>query len=211
MNVFYDLLTYLKINIIDILLIVVGASAFITYLWQRKAERKTAATIILEQIDASENTISYFRKKYIYEKQKIDHEDVYLSKNLNFDAWEKYQHLLIKEFTPHELSVLNDFFDSVYTIEKTRSSLNDCYNATWNSKAFVTQWMCGKYHDTMLTTPDEQEKMLNEFISANKNTPDYIPNLIYDNLCTALIQYKEIRDTVAYQKLVKISFRKNIE
>ena len=51
-------------NILDIALVVVGASAFITYILQTKNERKTAAALIIEQINSTEAIIEEIFMKF---------------------------------------------------------------------------------------------------------------------------------------------------
>ena len=64
MEIVKTILSWLWENIFDIALVIVGASAFITYLLQVRNERKTAAALIIEQIDCT--YIYCCRSKRIY-------------------------------------------------------------------------------------------------------------------------------------------------
>ena len=87
-------------NILDIALVVVGASAFITYVLQAKAERKTAAALIVEQIDSIEKIVEDLKDTYLHNNQRLDDNTVYLSRQISYDgAWSKYKHLMIKKLS----------------------------------------------------------------------------------------------------------------
>ena len=100
-------------NILDIALVVVGASAFITYILQTKNERKTAAALIVEQIDSIEKIVEDLKDTYLHNNQRLDDNTVYLSRQISYDgAWDTYKHLMIKKLSNSEFELLQKFFNS---------------------------------------------------------------------------------------------------
>lgn len=203
-------------NILDIALVVVGASAFITYVLQAKAERKTAAALIVEQIDSIEKIVEDLKDTYLHNNQRLDDNTVYLSRQISYDgAWSKYKHLMIKKLSNSEFELLQKFFNSAYQIEKTKSDIVHSFKIGWNHKSFVYQLMNGKFHDPTYICPEHytgnatnNEELIREFDAANANTIGFNPNIAYQGLYAELNNYSSISGTTAYDKLLKIANRK---
>lgn len=203
-------------NILDIALVVVGASAFITYILQRKNERKTAAALIVEQIDSIEKIVEDLKDTYLHNNQRLDDNTVYLSRQISYDgAWNKYKHLMIKKLSNSEFELLQKFFNSAYQIEKTKSDIVHCFKNGWNHKSLVYQLMNGKFHDPTYILPAHytgkainNEGLIIEFDSANANTIGFNPNIAYQGLYAELNNYSSISGTTAYDKLLKLADRK---
>lgn len=76
----------------DLLLIAVGLSAFGVYYWQKRDEKRSAATLIKGQIDLIEERIYALKSDHQLGNISIYHSKAILQENL----WEKYKHLFIK-------------------------------------------------------------------------------------------------------------------
>ena len=203
-------------NILDIALVVVGASAFITYILQTKNERKTAAALIVEQIDSIEKIVEDLKDTYLHNNQRLDDNTVYLSRQISYDgAWDTYKHLMIKKLSNSEFELLQKFFNSAYQIEKTKSDIVHCFKIGWNHKSLVYQLMNGKFHDPTYIPPDNylgkastNEDLLREFDVANTSTIGFNPYIAYQGLYAELNNYSSISGTTAYDKLLKLAGRK---
>ena len=137
-----NILSWVWENIFDIALVIVGASAFFTYILQQRNEKRTAATLIIEQIDSIENIIEDLKNTYIHNNNTLDDNSVYLSKEISYDgAWTSYKHLVIHQLSNSEFCLVQKFFNSAYQIEKTRSDIIYCFKLSWNNKSLVTQLM----------------------------------------------------------------------
>lgn len=216
MEIIKIILSWAGENIFDIALIIVGASAFITYLLQIRNERKTAAALIIEQINSIEKIIEDLKNTYLHNNKALDDNSVYLSREIAYDgAWSSYKHLMIKQLSNSEFDLLQKFFDSAYQIEKTRSDIIYCFKLSWNNKSLVYQLMNGKFNDPTYVIPDTYTgksknitELISEFNIANQATIGFNPQIAYNGLYAELNNYSALSGTTAYEKLLKIANRK---
>lgn len=203
-------------NVLDIALVVVGASAFITYVLQTKNEMKTAAALIIEQINSTEAIIEDLKKTYLHNNRTLDDNSVYLSREILYDgAWSSYKHLMIKQLSNSEFDLLQIFFNSAYQIEKTRSDIIYCFKLSWHNKSLVYQLTNGKFNDPTYVIPNtytgnakNATQLIMEFNNANQSTIGFNPQIAYDGLYAELNNYTSLSGTTAYAKLLKIAGRK---
>ena len=203
-------------NIFDIALIVVGASALIIYVLQIKSECKTAAALIIEQIDSIEEIIEDLKNTYLHNNNTLDDNSVYLSREIVYaGAWSSYKHLMIKHLSNSEFDLLQKFFNSAYQIEKTRSDIIHCFKLGWNNKSLVCQLINGKFNDPTYELklnadgkPISPIEMITAFNIANQNTISFNPQIAYSGLYAELNNYNALSGTTAYAKLLKLSGRK---
>lgn len=215
MEILKVIFSWIGENILDIALVVVGASAFITYILQTKNERKTAAALIIEQINSTEVIIEDLKNTYLHSKTLEDN-SVYLSREISYDgAWSSYKHLLIKQLSNSEFNLLQKFFNSAYQIEKTRSDIIYCFKLSWNNKSLVYQLINGKFNDPTYVIPNTNTgnaknatQLIKEFVDANQSTLGFNPQIAYDGLYAELNNYTSLSGTTAYAKLLKIAGRK---
>ena len=91
MEIFEKILAWFLENLINIALVIVGATAFITYILENKRKVKTAATLIVKQIDEIENAV-----KGLATSEQINGAVIYKSKQiLSENYWQKYRHLFL--------------------------------------------------------------------------------------------------------------------
>ena len=211
-----NILSWVWENIFDIALVIVGASAFFTYILQQRNEKRTAATLIIEQIDSIENIIEDLKNTYIHNNNTLDDNSVYLSKEISYDgAWTSYKHLVIHQLSNSEFCLVQKFFNSAYQIEKTRSDIIYCFKLSWNNKSLVTQLMNGKFNDPTYITPQISEgilrtapELISAFQIANQNSTGFIPHIAYSGLYAELNNYTALSGTTAYAKLLKPANKK---
>ncbi len=216
MEVIKTILFWIWENIFDIALIMVGASAFITYVLQVRNEKRTAAALIIEQIDSTEKIIDELKNTYLHNNKKLDDTSVYLSREITYDgAWDSYKHLIIKELSHSEFDLLQRFFNSAYQIEKTKSDIIHCFKLSWNNKSLVTHLINGKFNDPTYECPEDSNgnkkipsSLITEFNQANKSASGFSAQISYDGLYAELENYKQLSGTTAYAKLLKLAGRK---
>ncbi len=104
-------------NIINILLVLGGFTAFLIYYFQCKAKRRDAAALIVTQIEelkekmlqinniSIDNTIN---EKAFYETLDI----------ITENQWEKYKHLFIKKMDSNSFKTINNFYESVLSVRE---------------------------------------------------------------------------------------------
>lgn len=216
MEVIKTILFWIWENVFDIALIIVGASAFITYVLQVKNEKRTAAALIIEQIDSTEKIIDGLKNTYLHNDKKLDDNSVYLSREIIYNgAWDSYKHLIIKELSHSEFDLLQKFFNSAYQIEKTKSDIVYCFKLSWDNKSLVTQLINGKFNDPTYELPTDPKGikktaagLIGEFNEANKNSSGFNANISYQGLYAELDNYTSLSGTTAYAKLLKLAKRK---
>lgn len=216
MEITKAILSWIWENIFDIALIIVGASAFITYLLQVKNERKTAAALIVEQINSIEKIIEELKSTYLHNKKELDDKSVYLSREIDYDgAWSSYKHLVIKQLSNSEFDLLQKFFNSAYQIEKTKSDITYCFKLSWNNKSLVTHLINGKFHDPTFECPISSEgkqitpdDLIKNFHALNQNATGFNAQISYNGLYAELDNYTALSGTTAYEKLLKLAGRK---
>lgn len=109
----------------DLLLIAVGLSAFGVYYWQKRDEKRSAATLIKGQIDLIEERIYALKSDHQLGNISIYHSKAILQENL----WEKYKHLFIKRLQKSDAELIQKFYDSAEQIESMQEVIFQSY---WN-------------------------------------------------------------------------------
>lgn len=213
MEIIKLVLTWIWENIFDIALVVVGASAFVTYFLQKKNEYRAAATLIIGQIDSIEEQISELK----HQPQLNNDVMYYVKAILEENMWEKYKHLFVKKLSTPEYQLIQLFFDNAGMLERVRSEIVDMIMTSWHEKSAAS-------HQIIASILNEKSKLEN---SATKEQVDAImrrleifkkdfsecdtsftPNISIASLMISLNNYYPISGTTAYQKLKDISFDK---
>lgn len=121
----------LRNNWTDLLLIVVGLSAFAIYIWQKNDQRSAAATLVKEQIDTIERNVSVLKND-----PNLGSVSVYHSKNVLIgNHWEDQKHLLVKKLSHSEIETIQRFFDNAMQIENARIDIIKVINNDWVNKS----------------------------------------------------------------------------
>ena len=188
--------------ILDGLVVIGGFSAIGIYIHQKYVEKKTAATLILEQIDEIESAVKPLQE-YYKKYHRIDDREIYISGEIPCDgAWQKYQNLFIKNLNEADRTLIQTFFNSAYRIEKSRLDTNDVYHITWNSKSIAWQYYAGE----SLKTKEDITSAINNFYA---QTGCFTPKLVNDTMTSEIASFVPLSGTIAYEKLLKKSYRKH--
>ena len=201
--------TWLTTNMIDLALVAVGTSAFVTYFLQKKTKKKTAATLILDQIDSIEHAVNKLKEGYSHGKKELTDNDVYLSNEVKYtDAWDKYKHLMIKGLSQSERELIQRFFESACQIEKARTDIIFSFKLGWEHKSQTLALMTGKFRDpTFQTDRKKADDLLRAYENNTIVTPLFKPHIAYTALYAELDNYTKLSGTTAYEKLQEMSFR----
>lgn len=124
MNVVF---AFLEENRLNLLLVLVGLSAFVTYFWQKRDSKRAAATLLKSQIDSVEKSILQLKNDHDLGNQSVYNSGKILSENL----WEKYKHLFVKELSQSEIDLIQRFFDNAEQIERTRADITKSMMLSW--------------------------------------------------------------------------------
>lgn len=184
----------------DLLLVFVGLSAFIVYYWQRRDEKRTAATLLKGQIDTIEKRVTILK-----EDHRIGNSSVYRSKIILQDnLWEQNKYLLLKKLSQSEVDMLQKFFDDAEQIERVRQDIIRTITIDWEhislaehiavAQAIVNDFSWDKAH-----------KFGKKFDDLNLG---YTPDISIDVLLKHLENFNMISGTTAYQKIQHLSYDK---
>ena len=203
-NIIQLITEYIKINWLfwkDFLVILVGALAYLVYRMQKRDERRSAATMVVCQIDIIEKRVANLK-----DDRQRGNIAIYHSKRIiNDNLWEKHKHLLIKSFTVPEYDLVQRFFDQATQLEDARKAVIANLTSNWDSKATVLQENVAKI---ILENSKNREKILEKFLNEfNSRGDTFSPTQIGRLLETALENQIMLSGTTAYQKLHKQSYR----
>ena len=203
------ILSFIAENWLNLLLVVVGLSAFGVYFWQKRDDKKTAATLLKSQIDSIEKIITVLK-----EDHRLGNLSVYHSRQIiNESLWDKYKHLFVKLLSQSEVEIIQKFFDNAEQIERARHDILHTITMSWEHHSFVQH-----YYATLCTREIEIEDgfefqqssdKLDAFEEWLKNHDlTYTSNIAIDALVNNLRNFTLLSGTTAYQKIQKHSFDK---
>lgn len=92
---------------------IVGLGAFLVYIWQKHDRKKTAARILLIEIENAERQLSNI--KNMSGNSESLPENGYL---MPTSSWEKYRHLFGRDFTSREWDAISDFYNRCAQFDK---------------------------------------------------------------------------------------------
>lgn len=204
MGIFEKILVWFLENLINIALVIVGATAFITYILENKRKVKTAATLIVKQIDEIEKAVNILRTA-----KSLDDNTIFRSKQIIAENyWYQYRHLLLRKMKYSQIIKIEEFYSQVEEIEKCRAFIVNESIATVNSKNLVYQL---KVSEEIIKTGAFYQNVspLTQYYNTGASFLSNIPREYLDEL---LRVYEKIVDTndgiEAYSRLKKISYFK---
>lgn len=127
------MLDFIATNWVNMLLIIVGLSAFVIYFWQKRDKKRTAATLVKGQIDLIEERVRSLKNDHQLGNIAVYHSKIILQENL----WVKYKHLLIKDLQKSDAAIIQKFFDSAEQIEHARSDIIQTMTRSWEHKSLA--------------------------------------------------------------------------
>ena len=197
-----DMSTYEIISlIINTLIMVAGFSAIIIYKVQKRDKIKTAATILISQIDAIESIIKDLRST-----NPLTNEIIYKSKViLDRNYWSESKYLLFKKLGTDNVRLIEEFYAHAEDIEKSREAICHELISAWEHKDFILQ----KFIADCSTYSDERRSKSLQDLSKNfeASSKVFSPSLPISILVNNLSQFNYLLGTTAYKILSSISYR----
>ena len=170
------------INILfNILMIIGGFTALITYILQIRKENKNAAILIVTQIDDLKNKIADIVE--IINNNKLDAVSIYETLDiLEENQWDKYKHLFVGKIDLNSLRIIDNFYSGVSLIREQlvlskrlqqQSFFNNQQFLGQDSNMYLIQALDNKnsmnitnIKDVLRKIPEENEE--------TKNTKEYL-------------------------------------
>lgn len=206
--------------VLQLLLVVVGASALIVYLFQKKSEVRTAATIVAAQIIDiekkidSRESVMQLALPALYRSPKL----------LDENSWLRNKHILTKKLKSADIALLDSYFMNVEFIHRNSEILVELLINEWKYRAQALQF---RYSDivykelpnipiSQTATNAEQNRIQTNYLKEITDFYDvfssisyiFTPNLPFESYKAALTMYQSITGSVAYAKLQKLSVTK---
>lgn len=188
-------------KIIQSVIMLTGFFAIYQYKSQKINERKTACTLILNQIDETEKIINKLRE--------AESDITVLHKVPNLyeeNYWEKSKVLLIRVLNESDINVLDSYYSTMVQIQKGKTEISTALENTWKWRSLGVNLMSKE----LVELTDESEKMikidnLNKYI---KDSYSFKSQVGVDILTEGLANFKSIKCSTTYTILEKKSFRK---
>lgn len=209
------MLNFLLNNWVNLLLVLVGLSAFGVYFWQKNDEKRTAATLVKGQIDVIEERVGILKNDHQLGSVAVYHSRTILQENL----WEKYKHQLIKELSKNDADIIQSFFDNAEQIEHARSDIIITIKNAWKHKSLVEHQKVAEYMKSEIdsrakpkdgTTEIQVDTSKIELFKQLFFQTDLVftPEIAINALVKHLSSFDMLSGTVAYAKIQKMSYEK---
>ncbi len=213
-------------NLVDILLVIVGTFAFITYLLQEHRKKIDAASLIVLQINEMQENLRKI-STYIVEGQ-INETAFYESLLLmEENYWNKYKHYFVRNMDSVSYNSFNELYTYVIVVQEQLSLMKDLQKNNFHliqtslmhtEMQFINNYLNNLFQQDItqnlnfyefLNTYKQQDEKLKYIINSKVLTP-YNPVQIAISLEKVLKEYSmlEVTGTEGFQMLKKISKKK---
>lgn len=195
-------------NIFNILLVAVGASAFAVYFLEQRKIKKVAATIIIEQINSIEKTVSLLK-----DDRAFGNIALYCSnKIIDQNVWEQYRHLFVKKLSSAEYDCIQNFFESAEQIEHARMDIISMLTNAWTNKSYFLHNAASAYvkdgkSNSMSAKQIEQEVQSFSDVYSPLDLV-FVPDIVINAILRRLKNFRFLSGTTAYKKIHKMSYNK---
>ena len=191
-----------------------GLTAYIIYRLQKRNEYKTAATLIVEQIDHIEAIISSLRRPENRSNREIFKQPSLLAENY----WEKYKILFMKKMKQSQIKSLDDYFNNVQEIAKGAEAIKNAMLIAWEYRSLSHQIGVGElvlkcledkeFQDFGREIPKELSDKMTPYFNLLRAVDDlFTAGLAQDVYYINLSLHESIKSSAAYDYLDKKSFR----
>lgn len=104
-----NFIQFISANLIDILLVVVGASAFAVYKLQERRKISDAASLIVLQVNDLQERL---REIQSYIVDGVLNEPAFYESQIIFteNYWDKYKHYFVRKIDPESFQLFNNFY-----------------------------------------------------------------------------------------------------
>ena len=178
--------------------------AFLVYFLNNRNRQRTAATIVLIQIDEIEKTLE--NMKMWIAKGDLRSEVLYELNRYSCDAWDTNKHLLIKKLNTKDYESIGMFYVNVKNILNALNDLIILLNTAWEAKQYYIAESVAKFINDGKTDNETQE-FLNKYSGS-----DFIftPTVSMKSLVVNMHIYTKMSGTTAYANLRKASYKRRL-
>ncbi len=199
----------------EFLMLLATAGAIIVYLWQKRDTKRSAATLILWQVDSIENIVNKLKEEPQLDNIKVYHSKTIIKENM----WERYKHLFARDLSSAEYRNVQNFFDVSEQIEMACKDILSMIHKAWDDRSLVKSHIMGTYVNEKINAfPNKtKEDLIGEMMQEKGalfcqiyDSLDIVftPHLPPEVLIKSLSNLENLSRTTAYEKLQKYSFSK---
>lgn len=145
--------------ITQLIAIIVAIVAAFAYWHQKMTEIKTAATLVISQIDETEAIIDLMQKP-----ENLDTRVLYKTPDImKENYWQKYKVLLLRHLKRTDLDVLDRYYENIDLIHRGKKCVEDGLKENWKWHSLEYSVLLKEYNELKVKTNEETsiEKNLN--------------------------------------------------
>ena len=198
------MINFIQNNWLDLLLVLVGLSAIAVYYFQRHDKLRSAATLIVCQIDSIDKSVSSLKSDFQLGNVSVFHSKKILEENM----WEEYKHLFVKRLSRPNYNLVQEFFDNAEQLERARTDIINLIVNSWTNKSITEHQVIADYIKTSPTDVEARGKI--DYFENIFRPLDivYIPHIAINSLTKNLSDFRSLIGTSAYEDIQKYSYSK---
>ena len=189
-------------DICEIALALISAFAIYQYFSMKSQTKKTAATIVYNQIKSFDEYVNSIKLMYDENGNISDYHISTLTCALDYNCWNQYKHILIPILSDEDIRIIERTYALVENVEAARLRILDTYKDTNTAKSMALQFQIAN----MLSLGQDQEshKFAAFFRNFNEGFSLSLPMDLFRNTVN---QYVPISGTTTIEKLRKIAYK----
>ena len=177
---------------------VTSFSALFSYVVGKIERKRTAATLVVTQIDSIESSIRELKNS-----TNLTETEVYQSNPLlSMNCWAENRHLLSNALGYSNVRLIEEFFSNAEEVEKVRAEICHEVMKTWEHKELVYQYMLAQE----IMKSDSFNIHASKITAFDKCGIAFSAKLPKTLLEHHLANFSFISGSVAYSKLRKLSY-----
>lgn len=194
------------INIIGLFInvIIAGISTFaiIEYKLNRCHLRKSAATVVYNQLKSFDEYIDLIKNLYDNNEEISDYKLFLLNSILAENHWAKNKHLLIEKMTQDDINLIDKTYTTIESLEFARTKIIEAFAAINDAKSYALQFQAIQ----MLINPNlgNPELLSEKFNKLGVSFQSNIPRCAFKNMAD---NYTYMLGTSTLEKLRKMSYQ----
>ena len=218
-----NIIHFISTNLLDLLLVIVGTSAFVVYRFQERRKISDAASLIVLQVNDLQKRL---RDIQSYIVNGVLNDTAFYESQIIFteNYWDKYKHYFVRKIDSESFRLFNDFYDCASEVLEQQQLMKNLQKNSF----FVIQNVIAQFEAGYIQTGFQNysnngtidfnafsdfcrlnQSNIKEIINQNRFI-NYIPLQIGISLEKALKKYVSfpITGSDGYKKLKKIANRK---
>ena len=176
--------------------------AIVSYLQANITKKKTAATLIVNQIDEIEKNVDVLLSHKV--ENILTNEKLYDIATPDTSAWNDNKHVILNKLSEKDYELIETFFAKAKYIFSAKKDIEDVLRNHWSLKDSVIM----KEKAKMYLKEEKDERHETALNDLNRDAWVFVPNIAFKSLFVHLELYNKLSGTTAYDKLKMSSYRR---